>query len=402
MRINLITLGLVFFVGVASVSGDEFRIRLGVQNRALTYVNWYNYFGISPLASDGHDIYDMINMFSPEPHYIDLYFPHDDPSRPDYWSPPYTGKYAADIRNDEFDTKIFYFDIFSTATTTETVAIFWVEEDSVPPTYKIEIKPIHENGVNIFSSDTLWQIIPPGVHYYSAVVKKNAYDHIELLPSEMFIRKNERIWVRTLLVGAEDTVEVHPRYEVLGESARYEDGFVLAHGEGVSRLVADFRGLTDTALIVVSGTAFPVNLRLEAGWNFMSIPVQPSVVRAECLLGPVWRSVLEYDAATGSFGVPDEIIPGRGYFVFVDNDTTIRIAGAPIEGVEVHLSRGWNAIGAPLAEIDWGVISGRYPGVFFACPFGFGDGIYYLSENILPTRGYWVYSLVETTITISP
>ncbi len=394
--------GVIIIAMLTNAFGDHFRLQLSVQNVSTTYTDLYNYFGISPAASDSYDIYDMINLFPPEAHYIDLYFPHDDPSRSDYWPPPYTGKYAADIRHDEFDTKVFYFDVFSTATATESVAIFWQETDSVPPNYKIEIKPLHGNGVNIFQCDTLWQVIPPGVHYYIAIVQKDAYNHITLLPKMSFICKNERFFLHTYLVGPEDSIEISPQIEVFGDAIRYANGAVLAVTEGTAMITANFRGFADTAWVFVGGTALPITINLRRGWNFISLPVRPSTNRLEFLFGHALNDILEYRPTENSFSTPTNITPGTGYFIFTSFDTSITIAGQPIASATIEIHRGWNAIGAISVPVDWNRLSSRYPGVFVGMSFCLDDNGYQPSDTLYPGKGYWIYSKTETTLIITP
>lgn len=62
--------------------------------------------------------------------------------------------------------------------------------------------------------------------------------------------------------------------------------------------------------------------------------------------------ILGWDAAIQDFkvyvpGVPNDffIENGYGYLVAVDNDTTLNLAGLPVESVNITLYNGWNMLG---------------------------------------------------------
>ncbi|RKZ32194.1 hypothetical protein DRQ33_06340 [bacterium] len=394
-----ILLVIVFLVGLCFSA--EFRVRIGIQNDDITFADWYNYFGISPTASDEWDSSDMLNMSSPEPHYIDLYFPHDDSTRPDYWEPPYSGTYCADIRDTIFTQEIFYFDIFSTATTTESVAIFWVEEDSIPPSYKVEIIPRHENGVNIFHQDTLWRNISPGVHYFSAKVIKNVYDKVITIPEVIFLKIRERIWVNTYLVGASDTVKVPAEISAYGESALLNGNILQGIREGVSHLILNYRGFCDTTTVVVAGIGPQVTIPVCTGWNLISFPVKPTYSAVELVIGRISPPIYEFDGTSYTFTVPETIQSGKGYFIFSETDTFLQYTGNIVPYVEIPIQPGWNAIGGPTYSVSWNWVKDEYDNIFLGNMFNVSGGKYRIRDVLVPGRGYWVFSKQETTITIS-
>ncbi len=381
---------------------DSFQVQLGIQNAEITLADWYNYFGISSSASDGWDSFDVRNMFSPEPHYIDLYFPHDDPDRPDYWLPPYSGKYSSDIRNDSFAEKIFYFDIYSTSTSMESIALFWVELDSVAPTYKIEISPIHESGVNIFSQDTLWQNIAPGVHYYTVDVKKNAYSHIITLPENIFLKIGEKVWIKTYLVGPSDTLEIFPQITISGDAANISGNIVEGIHNGISTITTNFRGFSDTNSVVVYGIGQTIRIPIYRGWNLISFPVMPSNPVMEFVMGNLYQFVYVYDKESDNFFVPESIRTGEGYFVFSNSDTILEFVGEAVPSVNVNLFPGWNVIGGPAFRVNWSDIIHDSDGIYLSKIFELLGNNYLPQEFLSPGYGYWVFVSDSINLTLTP
>ena len=377
-------------------------MQLGIQNVGITQANWYNYFGISPSSSDGWDAFDIRNMFSPEPHYIDLYFPHDDDTRPDYWIPPYSGKYAADIRDDSFTEKIFYFDIFSTLSSVEDIAIFWVELDSVAPTYKIEISPLHENGVNIFSQDTFWQTIIPGVHYYNIDVKKNAYNHIITLPENIFLKIGEKIWTKTYLVGYADTLEISPELTIYGDAATIDGNIIEGVDNGISTMIANFRGFCDTTIIVVSGIGSHIRIPLQLGWNLIAFPVMPSSPLTEFVMGNIYPFIYAFDKTSSNFFIPESIEPGKGYFVFSNSDTILEFTGDAVTFTDIDLFPEWNVIGGPAFSVCWNDILHSVHSGYLSRIFALSGNNYSPMNYIMPGCGYWVFSSDTTIISLIP
>ena len=386
---------------ISSGKADSWLIRLGVQNDDLSYLDLYNEFGVSPTANDEYGVEDFINLLSPEPHYIDLYFPHDDSDRVDYWEPPNNAKYSIDIRNDATIVHNFYFDIFCNTTGTQNVAIFWVEEDSVPPSYLVKISPIHDEGINIFLGDTLRQTLSPGIYYFVATTKKNAFERISISPDPLFLRIGESAHIYAYLVGDEDTLKLsNLDWNLWGESATFDEGIVSGITEGISYISACFRGWCDTTAIYVSGTGIPVQIHLETGWNLISLPVEPATNNAGAIFGDFSENMYKFDDETQEYIRMRDITTGEGFFILSYSDTNIYVYGAPILSIDRELSEGWHILGCPIIPVPKSHIHSEPGHSFLPEIYGYEETGYFRADTLLPGKGYWFFQIFRSEIHI--
>lgn len=116
----------------------------------------------------------------------------------------------------------------------------------------------------------------------------------------------------------------------------------------------------DTGYVLDIGAGQQVSvqysLRLNSGWNFISIPVQPADTVIETLLGDVLSSVIivwGYDNENKVWqkympgGTNNSLVgiePGRGYWIKMNNTGSLSVTGSEASHV-VHLYEGWNLIG---------------------------------------------------------
>ncbi|MGQ9609059.1 MAG: C10 family peptidase [bacterium] len=95
---------------------------------------------------------------------------------------------------------------------------------------------------------------------------------------------------------------------------------------------------------------------MNAGWNLISIPVQPDDNSIDRVLDSIkgkfdsvwayfdggWK---KYIVGMEAFRNLNNIIPGRGYWVKMKERATLSINGNPIENIAVQLFSGWNLVG---------------------------------------------------------
>lgn len=371
---------------------DSWVVRLSLESSDAVFTDYYNYFGIDPTASRERDVNDALKVFPPYANYIVAYFPHDDPARPDYWLPPYNARYSIDIRNDQFVTEIFYFDINSTATTTRDVMIFWQEMISVSPSYKVEFgTSTGVDAVNLFCSDFMWRTIPPGVHHFRVSVQKEAYQRLKICPDTMLMFVNEHLWAKAYLFGPAGELVIPAEWYTGSGIISCENGLVTAVEHGVTSLVACFRGWCDTAIVVVlqDDASVRFDLPLKSGWNQVSFPVEPLTRDLYSLLGSMANDVWSF--GDGFFSHPLELEYGKGYLVFSERDTCVMIYGVPRIDIRWDIEAGWNLVGIPYMPIFVEPILiniGAFPCVFY------WNGLYYECGTFaVPGKGYWIFSV---------
>lgn len=124
---------------------------------------------------------------------------------------------------------------------------------------------------------------------------------------------------------------------------------------------------------------------LKSGWNFITLPLKNSTYGDAEALGsaiPYCTSVIRWDASSQEFDRYDvgsgvgnfSISLGRGYFVYVTNNTNFTISGDRISSVNITVKKGWNSVG-------W----------FNPIPTSQGNIIYSIEENAgnCSVTAYW-------------
>ncbi|ODS40603.1 hypothetical protein BEH94_01200 [Candidatus Altiarchaeales archaeon WOR_SM1_SCG] len=172
--------------------------------------------------------------------------------------------------------------------------------------------------------------------------------------------------------------------------------------------------ISSSTVIAIAGdinltnpTELNYTLKLEKGWNLISIPIQPDDTSIFSILAPVqgkyidvaaWNNRWQYRSyAYGDwFGDLAEIEPKKGYWLNMKEADNLTISGKTINEFNITLYRGWNLIGWPsttavpvqnltLTYIDLATWEGRWNYRSYAYGDWFGD----LSE-IKPGKGYWI------------
>jgi len=117
----------------------------------------------------------------------------------------------------------------------------------------------------------------------------------------------------------------------------------LAAGLHIMRIVMDTGDFNLNWIEVTTSDAF--DLSLSPGWNLVSIPIAPLQPQVQAVFPPAAVSaVWEYEPASG-YTQPTQIQPKRGYWVFANALTVLRIDGFRPSDTTVPVVGGWNLIG---------------------------------------------------------
>jgi hypothetical protein len=158
---------------------------------------------------------------------------------------------------------------------------------------------------------------------------------------------------------------------------------------------------------------------LQAGWNIVSLPVQPSNTSIGSVLGAIngkYQAVYSFDGSNYQQYVPGDssnnlttMEAGRGYWVYMDEAASFTVSGSAASK-SVRLSEGWNLVGYNSTSESsvtqaFASIAGKYEAVY-----GFNASSNSYSEHIpgttekpanelttlRPGQGYWVYATSGT------
>ena len=150
-----------------------------------------------------------------------------------------------------------------------------------------------------------------------------------------------------------------------------------------------------------------VTTTLNPGWNLFSIPVtsrpnsQVDVVFGNQSQANMIRSTTIWEWASNQFTVAKRIVPGNGYWVYIDGDTpvTIKNLGTLSSGDPRTTKKGWNLVGIKdIVSIQLPTnteIRGNVFGWNSANKslFSVSDSSLpaELQQMLLPSRAYWMY-----------
>jgi len=151
----------------------------------------------------------------------------------------------------------------------------------------------------------------------------------------------------------------------------------------------------DRAVFAVYGEVF--ELDIAAGWNLVSIPVEPRRPERDSVFPPDdCAAVRAYDADSGYYE-PVTIATRKGYWVLAGRPATLSIAGLRPGGTAVTVREGWNLVGVVGPDKDHPWQDLPLPA---ACVAVWG----YLPPYRVPEdqcgegRGFWIRATAEATI----
>ncbi|MCD6532287.1 hypothetical protein J7K99_07580 [bacterium] len=243
------------------------------------------------------------------------------------------------------------------------------------------------------TGDTTGSVVGYGVADGLEFGITNPYQNWVLYPDYLLSFEGDTLL--TLLVGGVGGA-VAVTYEGDGFKTAFSTLSPLALVDGASpntkeefirRLLYDYFNVHEPGLREIS-------FDLEPGWHLLSIPVQPAENTTDVVF-PGNLMVLTYDPAADSFFVPDEIEPGRGYFVLYDSPASFTVTGHPVDTVTVDLHYLWNLVGVPYSATGYFALDQMNfePNYFVAhSVFGYDteDDAYYPAGELEVGRGYWV------------
>ncbi|MBN1755367.1 hypothetical protein JW877_04040 [bacterium] len=393
---------LILFLCLIGVSSpEEWHIQLGIETpdydgHGTGYADWYNMAGVKETASRGYDPSDAAEMLPPEPTYIILYFPHDDPAEPDYWPPPHSNLFSYDFRPPGFNQEIWHLEIWNRATSARDLFLWWKNLSNIPFRYGLYLyDETDENYYNIREQDSLRFLMPRGTKKFQLIVRDSVNIGIRILPYRNTITLGERVYFNAFLYEEDgDSFIVQPQWLSSDTCCRIEEpGLVFAVAHGRTTIVADYFGLRDSLFLEVTGSGERYNLELKEGWNLFSMPVlAPNMRKAYCL--PFFQGdIYSYNSRTHTFNTADSLRLAKGYFAYAHTDTTLLIIGNPVHAFEFYLEAGWHLFGTISFPISASSIASDPPEALFPHVFWYSPRLrrYEFLESITPGKAFWLF-----------
>lgn len=109
---------------------------------------------------------------------------------------------------------------------------------------------------------------------------------------------------------------------------------------------------TFTVLLSGSGIISTLENAVSAGWNLISIPVEPEDPSASAVIGDDINPFFLYNYSnSGGYFTEDTLETGRGYWLGVENSFTLDVTGTPrTSDVSVAANSGWNIVASPFVR----------------------------------------------------
>ena len=402
MRIFLIWIGILCLITLGL--GERWKVKLSLETVSGDYRDWNNYAGVRSGMSSGYGDEDVEELPIPDPYHIDLYFPHYDSTRPDYWLPPHNRIYAIDIRA-PVDRDTFWLDISSTLPYSTNGRIFWNFYDSVSTKYGLWIGPEGaEAPVSLWSLSECGVALNYGAQHWYLAVERDAYDRLIVLPDYISLEPGDTACLTAFLVGASDTAEVYPEWSYTGDGATLDStGILIATEAGGGYVTASFNEFADTVpAIVAAGGDTAVLMAVKRGWNQISLPVIPDSFSVETIHN-ISRYVYRYDSESRVYSEPDTLRIGEGYFILCLRDTVKLFVGASFGSYTYQVFSGWNMIGSLSSNTDIAHIEPSH-GVSIIPPlycYNPDSRSYNDFVVVKPGYGYWILATGDGSITLS-
>ncbi len=139
-------------------------------------------------------------------------------------------------------------------------------------------------------------------------------------------------------------------------------------------------------------------LTLKAGWNLLSLPVDPHNDTVSALYPGAAGPAFTY--SSGGYGVQSTVTVGTGYWLRFIGPESLSFTGAglPVDSIPVHA--GWNLIGSVSTDLPVASLTSTVPGMITSKFFGYA-GSYVIADTIHAGSGYWVKCNQSGTIILS-
>jgi len=132
---------------------------------------------------------------------------------------------------------------------------------------------------------------------------------------------------------------------------------------------------------------------LKKGFNLVSLSLIPE---NSSLLANFPQAKVAYAYENGGYVRGLALEPGKGYWIEMPSTRTIEIAGYPFTSNQLQLKRGWQLIGgihkpAKIQTIPENCVQTIY---------GYNEGGYQQTTEILSEKGYWIYLEQDCTVSL--
>ncbi|TAK62977.1 MAG: hypothetical protein EPO24_04580, partial [Bacteroidetes bacterium] len=143
----------------------------------------------------------------------------------------------------------------------------------------------------------------------------------------------------------------------------------------------------DSIAIWDAGKEVNDTLRVDAGWNMVSLPLRVSDRSVHGVFPTAKSSAFSYNKG---YILNDSLEPGNGYFVNFDSAETFNLTGPLNWRDTIVVKAGWNIVGCIGVPFDSSAIVTVPSGIIQTTFFAYGESGYTSENALLPGKSYWV------------
>ena len=141
-----------------------------------------------------------------------------------------------------------------------------------------------------------------------------------------------------------------------------------------------------------------ININYNAGWNIIGLPLEVEYAYYQTLYPESIEGTLySFD---GNYDPAENLINGEGYWLRFNEEGSTNISGTIINELTINLHEGWNLITGGSTSLNILDIQDPDGIIISGTIYGFNNGVYTVTENIEPGKGYWVRTNTSGSITI--
>lgn len=240
------------------------------------------------------------------------------------------------------------------------------------------------------------------VFYVSPIIVGDNYLHNCLVPPGTSVSDSSSVFFGTPTFISDTSYMLAPTSIGIDMGAEFA---VTDSGDTIWAPATDFYGNPRP-----SGTGFDIGAaeyqwedysptyHCYSGWNLVSNPLAGTHFMTE-LLDSIDSPLFGYNNETGYY-YETIMRQGSGYWVLISDENSTEISSDVIDSIDITLSRGWNLIGGPGGPVDLSHLLSSESIIAPVYGYDADEKNYFETSVILPGRGYWLLSEIDTTFTI--
>jgi hypothetical protein len=131
-----------------------------------------------------------------------------------------------------------------------------------------------------------------------------------------------------------------------------------------------------------------ININYNAGWNIVGLPLEVEYAHYQTLYPESIEGTLySFD---GNYDPSTSLINGEGYWLRFNEEGSANISGTIINELTINLHEGWNLITGGSTSLNIFDIQDPDGIIISSTVYSFNNGVYTITENIEPGKGYWI------------